>query len=153
MRGAPWEMEDPSQLQRPAYIFAMSGVGAGGDGRRRALAHRPAGGARGEGRTRFPALALGAHLRASAQKGEIFVTVDLTGGSSFDPLDPACLTRLEMEGREIANQLAGFLGSEVSGFEDSYVSAWPSRVGVRESRRVTGRYRLEADDIRARRGV
>ena len=146
MRGAPWEMEDASQLQRPAYIFAMSGVDAAAadeDARLR-IAQRMV---RAVKEGALPSLALGAHLRASAQKGEIFVTVDLTGGPGFDPLDPACLTRLEMDGREIASRLASFLHSEAPGFEDSYVSAWPSRVGVRESRRVTGKYRLETEDL------
>ena len=86
-------------------------------------------------------------MRASGQSGEVFVTIDLAGGPDFNPLDPACLTRLEMDGREIADQLGGFLRAEIPGFSHSYIAAWPSRMGVRESRRITGRYRIEAEDI------
>jgi len=86
-------------------------------------------------------------LRESAQAAEAFVTIDLEGGPDFDPLDAACLTRLETEGRDVAIRLAGFLRQKVAGFGFSYVAAWPSRAGVRESRRIVGRYRLEAGDL------
>ncbi|HSI11925.1 MAG TPA: FAD-dependent oxidoreductase, partial [Chthoniobacter sp.] len=35
----------------------------------------------------------------------------------------------------------------IEGFEKSYIAAWPARAGVRESRRIMGRYRLEMEDI------
>jgi hypothetical protein len=95
----------------------------------------------------LPAAALGAHLRESAQAGEAFVTIDLEGGADFNPLDVASLSRLEMEGREVAARLADFLRRESAGFAASYIAAWPVRAGVRESRRIVGRYWLEAEDI------
>jgi hypothetical protein len=146
LRGAECEMEKTERLQRPAYIFALGGVAEGklGDDARLCVARRIALAVQ-EGA--LPKAALGAHLRESPQRSEAFVTIDLEGGPDFDPLDPACLTQLETEGREVAVRLAEFLRAEVDGFAASYVAAWPARAGVRESRRVIGQYRLETADI------
>ncbi len=146
LRGAPCEMEESSRLQRPAFIFALGGVEAGRlhDDARLRLARQIAQAVQ-EGL--LPPTALGAHVRVSAEAAEAFVTIDLEGGANFDPLDAACLTQLEIEGREVAVRLANFLRREVAGFAASYVAAWPSRAGVRESRRIMGRYRLETVDL------
>ena len=95
---------------------------------------------------RLPDSALGTHFRASPQPGEAFVTIDLSGGPDFDPLDAASLSKLETEGRELADGIVGLL-READDFSRTYVAAWPARAGVRESRRVLGRYRLETADI------
>lgn len=144
LRGAPCEMEN-ARLQRPAYIFALGGVEPGklGDDARLRIARQISQAVKA---SLLPPSALGAHLRESAQAGEVFVTVDLEGGANYDPLDAACLSRLETEGRDVGNRLAIFL-REIEGFEKNYVAAWPTRAGVRESRRIVGRYRLETEDI------
>jgi hypothetical protein len=146
LRGAPFEMEPAAHLQRPAFIFALGGVPPAmldDDGRFR-LARRIVTAVRSG---TLPAALLGAHFRASPQAGEAFVTIDLAGDDRFDPLDADCLTRLEMEGRALGEGLADFLRREAEGFAAAYIAAWPARVGVRESRRIVGRYRIEADDI------
>jgi len=146
LRGTACEVEPAARLQRPAYIFALGGVESGkldDDSRlrlSRQIAHAVKVGT-------LPPAALGAHLRESAQPGEAFVTIDLAGGPDFDPLDSACLTRLETEGRDVAVRIADLLRREGEGFARSYIAAWPVRAGVRESRRVVGRYRLEAGDL------
>ncbi len=146
LRGAPCEMADGARLQRPAFIFALGGVAESAvqDEARLRLAQRITQAIKA---ARLPGGALGTHLRGSGQAGEAFVTIDLAGGPGFDPLDPACLTRLEIDGRELAEKIARFLREEVAGFEQSYIAAWPTRVGVRESRQVVGRYRLETKDV------
>lgn len=146
LRGAACEMEPSGRLQRPAFIFALGGVDAvflDDDGRMR-LARRLVTGVRAG---QLPEGMLGAHFRASPQPGEAFVTIDLTGGTDFDPLDPTCLTRLETEGRELGERLVAFLRAEAEGFAGSYVAAWPSRAGVRESRRVVGQARVTTEDV------
>ena len=146
LRGAPTETEESTHLQRPAFIFALGGVASTmlDDEHRLRLARKIVSAVRGGV---LPTAALGAHFRASPQEGEAFVTIDLDGGPDFDPLDPLCLSRLETEGRDLAAHLTDFLRAEGEGLGSIYVAAWPGRAGVRESRRVVGRYRIEAEDI------
>ena len=148
LRGAPCEMEATGRLQRPAFIFALGGVDPArlDDDARLRLARKLVTAVRAGV---LPDGMLGAHFRASPQPGEAFVTIDLTGGGDFDPLDAACLTHLEAEGRALGEQLTDFLRAEAEGFDDAYIAAWPGRAGVRESRRVVGQYRLETDDVAA----
>lgn len=148
LAGARFEQTETQHLQRPAFIFSLMGVDPSvldGEGRMR-LARRIAGAVR-EGR--LPQGALGAALRATGRSGEAFVTIDLEPPDdiAYDPTDPVCLTALEMHGRALAGELATFLCAEVTGFEQSAVAAFPTRVGVRESRRVVGEYCIEADDL------
>jgi len=148
LSGAGFEMESPERLQRPAFIFALHGVDTsaiGEDGRMK-IAHRIVS-AVGDGR--LPQGALGAMLRLSGRGGEGFVTIDLDGppGMAYDPTSSVCLTALEMYGRGLAMRIATFLREDVEGYRDSHISAFPVQVGIRESRRMTGRYRMEADDL------
>ena len=57
------------------------------------------------------------------------------------------LTRMYMEGREQVNILAKFIKENIPGFENSYLSYTGSLLGVRESRRIVGEYRLTGMDI------
>ena len=145
LRGASSETTARAHLQRPAFIFALGNVEPASldDNARLRLARRIVQAVR-DGR--LPPGALGTHFRASLQPGEAFVTVDLSGGPDFDPLDAASLSHLEMEGRDLAEGIVALL-RETEEFARCYVAAWPSRAGVRESRRVAGRYRLETADI------
>jgi hypothetical protein len=146
LAGAEFEQEPSERLQRPAFIFALGAVepGAAAEGARLKIARRLVDAVREE---RLPKGALGAVLRESGQPGEVYVTIDLSGGFAYEPTDAGCLTDLEMEGRELATALAGFLHDEVDGFAGSFISAFPSRLGVRESRRLIGRYRLTEEDL------
>ncbi len=51
------------------------------------------------------------------------------------------------EGREQSHMLAEYIKKRVPGFENSYLSATASLLGVRESRRIAGEYVLTAEDI------
>ena len=148
LAGAEFEQEPAERLQRPAFIFALGAVegGAAAEAARLRLARRLVDAAR-EGR--LPAGVLGAALRESGRAGEVFVTIDLSGGVGYQPTDAACLTALEMEGRALAEALAAFLRAEVEGFGGSFISAFPARLGVRESRRLVGRARLSESDLLA----
>ena len=148
LAGAGFEMENADRLQRPAFIFSMHGVDpqAAMDEGRLKIAHRIVSAVR-DGR--LPEGALGATLRSSGRGGEIFVTIDLDAppGMDFDPTSVACLSALEMHGRDLAVRLAGFLRGNADGFSGSHISAFPARVGIRESRRMLGRYRIETEDL------
>lgn len=63
------------------------------------------------------------------------------------PIDSKDLTRMYFEGREQATMLADFIKKRVPGFENSFLTTTASLMGVRESRRIIGEYRLTAEDI------
>jgi hypothetical protein len=143
--GAATATTDASSLQRPAYVFAVQGASEGESGL--VLAGRIVEGVR---RGILSKDTLGLHFRNSGRAGEIFGTIDLSGqeeGRDYDPLDPACLSSLETAGRAIASAAIDFLKQEAGGWSGAYISQWPVRAGVRESRRWIGRKVLTADDI------
>ena len=143
--GAATATTDSSSLQRPAYVFAVQGVSGGEAGL--VLAGRIVEGVR---RGILAKEALGLHFRSSGRAGEIFGTIDLSGseeGRGYDPLDPACLSALEATGRMIASTAIDFLKQEAQGWTGAYVSQWPVRAGVRESRRWIGRHLLTSEEI------
>ena len=61
--------------------------------------------------------------------------------------DPRTLTRAEMEGRRQAMEYARFLRDRVPGYEHATLGALSSQIGVRETRRVYGDYRITRDDV------
>jgi hypothetical protein len=75
------------------------------------------------------------------------VTVNMTRVTNIDPLDPDDLTRAEVEARLQVMQLLRFFRERVPGFENARIAATGTQVGIRESRRIVGRYTLTAEDI------
>lgn len=73
--------------------------------------------------------------------------VHMTRVPGVDPVDPESLTRAEVEGRRQVHEYARFLRDRVPGFERSVVVATSPSIGVRESRRIFGDYRLTRDDV------
>ncbi len=141
--GAEAEMTESARLQRPAYVFGVRAEEGAELGL--PLAGRIAAGIR-EGR--LPEAAMGLHFRASGRAGEIFGTIDLSE-EDYDPLDPRCLSRLEVLGREVAATAVDFLAENAEGWAGAYVSHWPVRAGVRESRRWRGEHVLTGEEVLA----
>ena len=75
------------------------------------------------------------------------VTVHMTRIPNVDATDPEQLTRAEIEGRRQVREYHRFLRDRVPGFERSVLVATSPAIGVRESRRVIGDYRLTRDDV------
>ena len=75
------------------------------------------------------------------------VTVHMTRIPNVDATDPQQLTRAELEGRRQVQEYHRFLRNLVPGFQHSVLVATSSAIGVRESRRVMGDYRLSRDDV------
>ncbi len=75
------------------------------------------------------------------------VTVNMTRVTEIDPLDPDDLTRAEVEARRQVMELWRFFRERVPGFEQARIAATGTQVGIRESRRIIGRYTLTADDV------
>lgn len=70
----------------------------------------------------------------------------MTRVADVDATDPEQLTRAEMEGRAQALEYARFLRDKVPGFESAQLSWTSHPIGVRETRRLLGRYRLTRED-------
>ncbi len=77
------------------------------------------------------------------------VTVNMTRVTDIDPLDPDDLTRAEVQARKQVMELTRFFTKHVPGFEHARLAATGTQVGIRESRRIVGRYTLTADDVLA----
>jgi len=75
------------------------------------------------------------------------VIVNMTRVVNVDPLDPDDLTRAEIEARLQTMQLLEFFRTRVPGFANSRIAATGTQIGIRESRRIVGRYTLTADDV------
>jgi hypothetical protein len=75
------------------------------------------------------------------------VTVNMTRVVNVDPLDPDDLTRAEVESRLQAMQLFEFFRRRVPGFEGARIAGTGTQIGIRESRRIVGRYTLTRDDV------
>jgi hypothetical protein len=68
-------------------------------------------------------------------------------GSAVDATDALQLSAGEIEGRRQVVEYFRFLRGEVPGFQDAYIVEIAPQVGVRETRRLEGRYRLTGEDI------
>ncbi|MCB9109473.1 MAG: FAD-dependent oxidoreductase [Anaerolineales bacterium] len=70
----------------------------------------------------------------------------MTRVADVDGTDPVALTQAEIEGRQQALEYARFLRDFVPGYEQAALSWLSPSIGVRETRRVYGHYRLTRDD-------
>ncbi|TDF42726.1 FAD-dependent oxidoreductase [Streptomyces sp. WAC05374] len=82
---------------------------------------------------------------ATPNDGEVAVNstrvTEVLGTSVWD------LTRAEFAAHRQMAQIARFLRGRVPGFSDAYVVQSGVQVGVRETRRITGEYRLTGEDV------
>jgi glycine/D-amino acid oxidase-like deaminating enzyme len=75
------------------------------------------------------------------------VTVHMTRVPNVDATDPRQLTKAELEGRRQVQEYLRFLRDLVPGFDRAVLVATSPGIGVRESRRVVGDYRLTREDV------
>ena len=68
-------------------------------------------------------------------------------GRAMDATDALQLSAGEVEGRRQVQEYFRFLKEEVPGFENIHIVEIAPQVGVRETRRVEGLYRLSGEDI------
>ena len=61
--------------------------------------------------------------------------------------DPFFLTESEIAGRVQAAEYARFLVDKVPGYQNSSIYGFSTMIGIRETRRVYGDYRIEKDDV------
>jgi hypothetical protein len=69
------------------------------------------------------------------------------GGRVVNATDPDLLSRAEMDGRRQALEYARFLRDRVAGYEEAHLAGFGVQIGIRETRRVHGDYRLTKEDV------
>lgn len=74
-------------------------------------------------------------------------SIERRQGVLRNPTDSAFLTAAEIEGRAQAVEYMRFLRAEVAGYEHAELVGFSTQIGVRESRRVHGEYRLTREDV------
>jgi len=75
------------------------------------------------------------------------VTTNMTRVANVDATDPAALTLAEIEGRRQAQEYTRFLKEQIPGYEHAYLMNFSTQIGVRETRRIYGEYRLNREDV------
>ncbi len=68
----------------------------------------------------------------------------ITAKSALNPFD---LTEAEIEGRKQIREIMAFMQRYIPGFEEAYLVSTGPHIGVRESRKINGLYKLTADDL------
>ncbi len=68
-------------------------------------------------------------------------------GALINATDPALLSSAELDGREQALEYLRFLRDRVPGYGQARLAALGTQIGVRETRRVHGLYRLTKEDV------
>jgi hypothetical protein len=85
----------------------------------------------------------------TGRPGEVLVAMSrvAVGERPIDGASARDLTLGEMLGREQAGRCASFLRAHMPGFADAFLSDTAPRLGIRETWRVDGVYRLTEDDV------
>lgn len=73
--------------------------------------------------------------------------VNATQENLINPLDPLSVYKAEISLRSQIDQIINFLKNNVPGFEDIRLKGTASTLGVRESRRIIGKYILRESDL------
>ena len=75
------------------------------------------------------------------------MATNMTRVRDVDPNDVEQLSRAEREGRRQALEYTRFLIEQVPGYEHAALGGLSTQIGVRESRRIHGEYRLTREDV------
>lgn len=79
------------------------------------------------------------------REGEAWINMTRVNG--VDGTNPASLSFGEMEGRRQIIDIQKYLIEYVPGFENAYFTKMAPFIGIRETRRIVGKYVMTADDI------
>lgn len=143
--GAKFEVGDSDgHLQTPTYVFYLSGVDT-----KKAMAVSEAelknlqeiSIESGE----FPFKRTSGSFSPSPKPNNVHI--NMTRVPDIHGLDPFSLTRGHILGRKQIENYFIFLKKYVPGFENSYIDMIAAQLGIRETRRITGEYSLQRQDI------
>src|SRR5688572_11630062 len=68
-------------------------------------------------------------------------------GKVVNATDPEFLSAAEIEGRRQALEYVRFLKDKVPGYEKAALASFGTQIGIRETRRIEGEYRLTREDV------
>jgi hypothetical protein len=74
------------------------------------------------------------------------VATNMTRVANVDATDPAAVTAAEVEGRRQALEYTRFLRDNIPGYENAFLMNFSTQIGIRETRRIYGQYRLTRED-------
>lgn len=142
--GVPCETPQDQSVQALTTTFRLANVDV-----KRALQtaesalHEKMEEARGSGAYNLPRA--GGDIYPSPLTG--LIATNITRLSGIDPTDPIQLTHAEIEGRQQALEYTRFLCERIPGYENAYLAGLSTQIGIRESRRIFGEYRLTRQDV------
>jgi len=91
------------------------------------------------------------HITAVGHLSPVSLGFNFSHIFEVDGTDPNRLSAAQVEGRRLVEQLAAFVRKYCPGCENGVLVASGATIGIRETRRIVGEYRLTADDYFARR--
>lgn len=71
----------------------------------------------------------------------------ISANKQLDPLNPQDISYAYKQGRKQIRHLVEFCKKYLQGFDDAYVSQIAPQIGIRDSRRIIGKYKLTEADI------
>jgi hypothetical protein len=151
--GVPFELGDEQgSLQFPTMMLRVGQVDherAQRDGLPRL--HHLMETAEATGRYRFPRRNAIVRPQPHSSEYRVNVTQVSRNGAPLNGLDVDDLSYGEVEGRRQASEFVRFLREFVPGFEASYLLELAPQLGIRETRRIAGAYRVTGEDVLAAR--
>jgi len=146
--GIPTEKSE--ELAYPTLMFRLGRV----DGARALAEGKPhlraaMAEAEAKGEFHFPRRSAYINPQPHREEWRANVTQIACGERAADGTSASELSQGEIEGRRQVRSFARFLKERVAGFEEAYLLDIAPQLGIRETRRVQGKYRLTADDVLA----
>ena len=139
---------DSGEVQHPTYIFQVTGADPrdlkGYNRLKLGLAFTKA-----SQSGRLPSGASSVLVRPATTVGEAYISLNMPKpeNGAYNPLDPHCIADLTATARMWAEILVQFLREEFPSWAECKVLKWPRKMGIRETRRIRGRYVMSAEDV------
>lgn len=147
--GVPFEKGDPKEgMLYPSLMFRINGVDASRAGRAWEVMGKLMDDAEAAGTHHFPRKRPIVRPQRNPLEWRANMTqISNSDGSAVDGTKVEELSYGEIVGRRQVNYAFDFIKATTPGFEDSYIVDIAPQIGIRETRRIVGKYQLSEDDI------
>lgn len=144
--GVPFEKSP--RLLYPSLMFRINAVDADRAGEAWSTVARLMDEAEGAGTHTFPRKKPIVRPQRNALEWRANLTqLSNADGEALDGTDARDLSDGEIKGRRQVRDVFEFIRAHTPGFEDAYIVDLAPQIGIRETRRVVGRYQLTEDDV------